>query len=469
MGLDIDIFVSYRRSDAEYFATLLVDRLTSYGYSVFFDHDSLKGGDFRHGIEAAVDSCTDFIVVLSPDSLAMRIQDENDLMRTEIAHAIKTRKNIVGVATRGWQGFPEELPEELNTLRWIQYISCGDIEYREEVFRRLTSGHDFLQSNPRPSHVSPSQYARSSSIPADSVRRSNRYWEKYHDTSQEEIWLRDQETVLQDFDCDVYDRLLSNTSNLAVLDIGCGTGLALMDRLGNRPEVAYILGVDSNPAAVKTARERYQSTPECQVEFECMDCEAPDFSDKLDSYLRTHDLDGFDFVNITMTLMHLRSPFTVLSRLRGTLADGAQFFVRDIDDGLNIAYQDENNDFARLNTLVSSLPTTGCRVSGRQLFGAFTHAGYKDVRLQKAGLSTAGMGFDGRRALFEASFGWLRGDLEVRCNSDENNESYRQDLLWYDNNIDSLREKFQAPDFFYQEGYVIFTARYSQEQFGSLR
>ena len=242
-----------------------------------------------------------------------------------------------------------------------------------------------------------------------------------------------------------------------------------MDRLGSRPEVTHILGVDSNPEAIKTARARYQSSPKCQVEFEYLDSEAPDFADKLEAYLRNHDLDGFNFVNITMTLMHLRSPFAVLSRIRRVLADGAQFFVRDIDDGLNIAYPDENNDFQHLNKLVGDLPTTGCRTDGRQLFGAFTHAGYKDIRLRKSGLSTVGMEFDDRRALFEASFGWLRGDLEVRCKSDESNESYREDLLWFDDNIDAMREKFQAPDFFYQEGYVIFTARYCKERPGSLR
>ena len=41
-----DIFISYRRQDGETAAYLIYRDLLSDGYSVFFDHKTLGGGDF---------------------------------------------------------------------------------------------------------------------------------------------------------------------------------------------------------------------------------------------------------------------------------------------------------------------------------------------------------------------------------------------------------------------------------------
>ena len=42
-----DIFISYRREGGEDFAKHLHDILVGKGYSVFFDTDTLKSGDFN--------------------------------------------------------------------------------------------------------------------------------------------------------------------------------------------------------------------------------------------------------------------------------------------------------------------------------------------------------------------------------------------------------------------------------------
>ncbi len=453
MNVDNDIFISYRRSDAEDFSANLADRLRWSGYSVFFDHDNLKGGNFRHNIEAAIDACTDFIVVLSKDTFSDRIQNEDDPMRMEIARALRMKKNIVCVAMRSWpDAFPDKLPPELDQIRWMNYLPCENTAAREQNFKKLTHSHDYLKSNP---HAD--SHAAKDAKPS---RHSSAYWKKNSDRLFEEDLLGEQEAVLRKFDNDVYDDLLAGASDLAVLDIGCGNGLTLMKRLGNRPEVTHILGVDSDPDSIRAAREQYPSTAECQVDFEVMDCEADDFIPRLKDYLRRNNLSGFDFVNISMTLLFLRDPRKMLDGIRSALSDGAQFFVRDIDDGLDIAYPDEKGDFAHLNQLVGRILATGFRTSGRQLFSVFYRAGYSNIRLRKAGLSTVGMGYADKHRLFKSSFGWAREELEAAQKSDRSKEDLDQDLIWYDDNIDRLQMEFQGPDFFYQEGHVIYTARY---------
>ena len=62
-----DIFISYRRQDAEAHACMLYRDLVNAGYTVFFDHKTLGAGDFIDNIHHAIDSSTDFLLLLSHD------------------------------------------------------------------------------------------------------------------------------------------------------------------------------------------------------------------------------------------------------------------------------------------------------------------------------------------------------------------------------------------------------------------
>ncbi|MBR5187568.1 MAG: toll/interleukin-1 receptor domain-containing protein, partial [Clostridia bacterium] len=69
------IFISYRREGGEFTAKILNDRLTSLGYSVFFDLETLRSGDFNTDLYQAIDACDDFLIILSPNALD-RCQNE---------------------------------------------------------------------------------------------------------------------------------------------------------------------------------------------------------------------------------------------------------------------------------------------------------------------------------------------------------------------------------------------------------
>lgn len=141
-----DVFISYRRKDAEAHARMLFNDLSAAGYSAFYDHISLGAGNFVHNIEAAVKQCQDFIVILSQEALGERIFDPNDTMRREIATAFSHNKRIIGIILSGFDGFPKDLPEELAQL---PHINClyAKMEYYEAMLSRLMSGQ-FLSSQP---------------------------------------------------------------------------------------------------------------------------------------------------------------------------------------------------------------------------------------------------------------------------------------------------------------------------------
>lgn len=142
-----DVFISYRRSDAEAYARMLYNDLTANGFNAFYDYKSIGGGDYVDAILSAIDECKDVIVLLSRDSLNERILSEKDMMHREIAYAIQQNKRVVGIMLTGFDDFPTLLPDDLQKLPRINCLN-GKMEYWEFMIEKLISGQ-FLLSSPR--------------------------------------------------------------------------------------------------------------------------------------------------------------------------------------------------------------------------------------------------------------------------------------------------------------------------------
>ena len=122
-----DIFISYRRDNGWDTAKHLRDILTAKGYSVFFDVDSLRSGNFNTALLDVIKNCTDFIIILSPNSLD-RCVNEGDWVRRELACALQAGKNVIPVTSAKFH-FPEKLPEDINDVRWKNAVAVNiDIE-----------------------------------------------------------------------------------------------------------------------------------------------------------------------------------------------------------------------------------------------------------------------------------------------------------------------------------------------------
>ena len=138
-----DIFISYRRKEGADTAKHLRDVLTSKGYRVFFDTDSLRSGDFNTELLRVIEECKDFIVILTPGALD-RCVNENDWVRQEIACALKHNKNIVPVISSDFT-FPETLPEEIDELRFKNGVTAS-VEYFDALVDKLLT---FLSGSPK--------------------------------------------------------------------------------------------------------------------------------------------------------------------------------------------------------------------------------------------------------------------------------------------------------------------------------
>lgn len=161
-----DIFISYRRKDAETEAYLLYKDLVADGYSVFYDHKSLGAGNFRQEIEERIKEAKDVIVILSKSSFGEKINDEKDVYRSEIEFALQYGKRIVGIMLEEFSDFPKNLPPSIEGIRNINCLKLY-IGYYDAMYSRLVSGSFLISSSYQLQDGKTSEIAIQSEIPKE--------------------------------------------------------------------------------------------------------------------------------------------------------------------------------------------------------------------------------------------------------------------------------------------------------------
>ena len=276
------------------------------------------------------------------------------------------------------------------------------------------------------------------------------------DNEHEVERLKTQMELLEDFDRDVYDRLLSDQEDVNILDVGTNSGDAIMQRFGCRKNVKTIIGVDINEDAINVANARYGKT---KGTFYQLDIESGDFIQELMKIMNERHIDGFDFINISMLLLHLENPAVLIKELQKVLKKDGIMFIRDIDDGFNIAYPDKGGLFKNAIEICGRNDLSGFRYSGREIPKFLWEAGMQEVKMEKLCLDSLGMDDNQKNAFFNTYFSFVYDDAMARYKEDNRRRENKDDASWLFENIDTLRTRFLEPGFFFCLGFVIFTAR----------
>ena len=152
-----DIFISYRRVGGYETAKHLFDLLSRDGFSVSFDIDTLRNGDFDTAIYSIIDSCKDFIIILSPGIFERSVKNndeakDDDWVRKELSYALKKKKNIVPVVLKDFEGFPSDLPADIAGIASEKTLIC-EMSYLNAFYESLKKS--FLKSRSRRRWVTP--------------------------------------------------------------------------------------------------------------------------------------------------------------------------------------------------------------------------------------------------------------------------------------------------------------------------
>lgn len=114
------IFISYKNDgEGRHFAGRLADKLENMGFGVYYNPKEQHAGNFPERLRKAVESCKDFILVLTQSCLDQLINHEKiDWVREELLTAYKCNKKIIPLLLSG-VSMPkdkDEMPEDLRFL-----------------------------------------------------------------------------------------------------------------------------------------------------------------------------------------------------------------------------------------------------------------------------------------------------------------------------------------------------------------
>lgn len=143
-----DIFISYRREGGGATAGRINDMLTSDGYSVSYDVDTLREGRFDQQLLERIEQCQDFILVVDKNCFVRMIDPstdpQNDWLWQELSYALQLKKNVIPVLLAG-TGFPKKLPEDIDNVRFCNGPKCVH-EYFDSFYTKLK---EMLRAYPR--------------------------------------------------------------------------------------------------------------------------------------------------------------------------------------------------------------------------------------------------------------------------------------------------------------------------------
>ena len=155
-----NIFICYRRDDAEGYAGRIFDRLNvRFPNRIFMDVTSISpGADFTRVIQERVGACHALIAIIGKEWLMMaddasrrRLFREDDYVRHEIATALKRNITVIPVLVRDAKMPPVEIASpDLAALSYRNAIQISDADFDHDV-GTLIKGLEFAFSEQPPS------------------------------------------------------------------------------------------------------------------------------------------------------------------------------------------------------------------------------------------------------------------------------------------------------------------------------
>lgn len=146
--MNYDIFISYKRKSLPT-ANNLYYRLTTRGYSTFFDLEEMGRDNFNVQLLNYIENAKDVFVILEEGSLdaCMRGDWKNDWFCREIAFALEMKKNIIPILLNGYKMPPEEFfPDKLQGLS-LKNAPEFNYSFFEAYLDKLTE-RNYLLSKP---------------------------------------------------------------------------------------------------------------------------------------------------------------------------------------------------------------------------------------------------------------------------------------------------------------------------------
>lgn len=451
-----NIFLCYRGEASGLLAGSIFSDIQSYKNSrlkVFYAPRCIKyGADFVDICEKIAGEVNLMILFITKDFFNL-VEEPDDVVGKEIRSALNNPQCkflpilIKDLTFSDKDLSPHYSPEEIRRISHVNAIKYTDV-YSFDSTQLLAPILEVLSLN-------------KNDLDDDFLERThiseNKKGNFFSSDNKDEInRLAKQQKLLFNFDMPVYDKILKDKKDVCVLDLGSANGLTLMKRFKDRENVKKIIGIEYNENNVKEANEKYGCD---RIKFYQGDVESDEFEELLEKILEEHDIEGFDFINILALISHLKNPSKMFKVIRRFCNRDSYILVRNIDDGLNLAFPDPNHDFKKALAILQHCTAVGYRYSGREIYTMLSKRGYKDIALERSSITTIGMDVDDKEAFFDTVFEFIRKGLEKEVTLHPESDDLAFMFKWYKKVYPELEDAFMDESFFFNFGFMIYTAR----------
>lgn len=267
--------------------------------------------------------------------------------------------------------------------------------------------------------------------------------------------LRIQSSLFREFDRRAIESALKKlgaNQDICVLDVGCSDGQQTSDRFSGIPQIGHIVGIDRDKEAIHLARRSHKAG---RFHFLVSDLEKENTSSALEQHLKQVNIQSVDLVFSALVVHHLSNPVGVLQNLKDAMTPGGVIILRGSDDGMKLAYPDENGTLASIFAMSKNSLGASDRENGRKLYHHLSSAGFRNISLLHHTIDTSNITTEDRIAMFESSFSYRANVFRARCARQPDEPFLREELSMIVRLLDELRGRFQSKEFYYQETTVI--------------
>lgn len=446
-----DVFISHASTDNEY-AKSLVTLFKEIGIECWISYNEISGGeDYSIVIPDAIRNSSIFLLLLTESSInSVNVAKEISIANNALNRGIGEIKEIVPILLEkcdldkmeyfltNIQIVNSELLDKTVLLNKIPFLVESKLFKNKHNYENVQNG---------------AIVSSSECLAASTGRVANKYITA--EDTKERNRLEKQSTFFRKFDQPIYDKAIKNKKNLVVLDIGCNDGSSIIERIGLKSEVSQIIGIDCVKGIIDEANEKYSDKD--FINFYYADIEDKGFKERLDEILKEEQVEEVDLINISMVLLHLKNPMKVLKNLKKVLKKGGTLIVKDVDDGISIAYPDNNGTIDKMIKRTAEISSMGYRFTGRQIYTGLKNLEFKNIRLALTGINTCGLCVDDKETLYEFYFdGCIYDSFKSMADSFPAEKKWQMYLEEYEDAENDIEESFYDDSFFFILGVMIY-------------
>lgn len=435
---NVDVFVSYQHED-ELIVKRIVEALEKNMIKCWYAPRNIISGSYAKSICTGIENCKVFLLVLSDSSS----NSQHVLNEVELAYK-RLDSGIILMPFKITEEISnEEMRYYINRLQWINAVNIPLENAINDLISKLKPMFGIDDSDSTEKIIGNLKATK---------RDTNNYFD--FEDKEEIDRLRAEGDLLFDLETSIYDRLFFGKNDLNVLDVNvlyAGNQAKLL----YRKEVKSYVGLTYKEEAAEAYNKLY---PQNDSRYYYLDIKNPNFDVRLKEIMKELSLQAFDLINLSMVILDLKDPIHILRKLRRFLKPGGMIYIRDIDDGLNLYFPDEDNRFKKLFELAAADPYSGFRESGRQIYSHLKSLGAKSINLELNGLSTVGMDYYQKANFYQSYLTFTKHEYERLVHENPNNNDYKKALQWLDENMPAIEDQFFDDSFLFIGGFIIYTA-----------